>query len=540
MRRATPLFIVGGCHLHFPSCNSTAFRPLFLSKRYGQERSWTKTGLWRLAPTHQRGQRSSVASIHRRSHGKLVAANLAMAVESERLGSEGSRVSLRIKVDGESTRAAVDSVLQELEKTATVPGFRKGKVPKNVLVSYFGEKNINASALEEVVNENVKVALQDAGIPYLGNATLIEKPEDVVARFVPGEPLSFDISVEVWPEAKLKESYKSTEIVVARLPDDDLEELVERTLEDLRKRTAQLRDVPGGTIDYGYTAIASIRCYRMLPNGKRGERIRGVAAEDDVQVPIEKGRFLEGFVEGLIGAKVGEVLQIPIRFPENHKVKKLAGKSVVFEVKIHAVKERVLPEVTDEWVRQVTEQENVEKLKDVLRAKLVEEKEVMRERNMDRAIEDFILSITEVDLPESLIEEQIKRQFAELMTELKNQGVPDHKIKAMITKENYERYRTGPARGTAERSLRIGFGVSKIVESEGLKLDDSELERRLQEERKLAGAEDFDEKPVRDRLVAIMERELVFDFIRKNCNFKFISSSVEDESRRSVPAQLAA
>jgi trigger factor len=540
MIRAALLF-VGNCgRFAFSSRPERAISNSCVEGSSQKSRSQANLGHVQLARRERRRRDRPHAAARQGDLCRYTKANLNMAVEAEKIESKGSKVSLRIKVDGETTKAAVDSVLKELGKTATIPGFRKGKVPQNVLVSYFGEKNINASALEEVVNENVKLALQDAKIPYLGNASLTEKPEDVVARFVPGQPLSFDIAVEVWPEANLKDSYKEKEIVVARLPEDDLEELVERTLNDLRQRTSQLREVPNGTIEYGNTAIASIRCYRMLPDGKRGDRIRGVASEDEVNVPIEKGRFLDGFVEGLMGAKAGEVRQIPVRFPDNHKVSKLAGKSMIFEVKIHSIKERILPEVTDEWAKEVTEQENVEQLKDTLRKKLVEENERMRERNMDRAIEDFILDITEVDLPEALIEEQVKRQFAELMAELKSQGVPDNKIKAMITKENYERYRTGPARENAARSLRIGFGISKILESEGLKLDDSEIEKRLQEERELAGSEEFDEKLVRERLVSIMERELAFDFIRKNCSFNFVNSAKPDQSKSSVPAQLAA
>ena len=477
------------------------------------------------------------AAPHRpRSSAPAARQQLRMGVQVETLKTGGATVSLRITVDGEATRSTYRSVLKNLAGKANVPGFRKGKVPTNILINFFGKEKVMASVAEELVSENVKKAVQEAGLQYLGQTDLLEPAEDVVARLAPGEPLSFEVKVEVWPEVTLTGPYKNVEIEANGVDIEDEEMLIDRALGEMRKRRSKLVDSDKTAAEFGLTAIASLKCFRKLPDGGKGEQIEGVAAGDNLEVPIEAGRFTEGFVEGMVGMQVGEVRDVPIVFPETQRLKDLAGTPAIFEVELHALKQRILPELTDAWAQEVGECPTVADLRNKLRESISGEAQNTLERNIEAAIESMLTSIIQVDLPESLVEDQVKQKFAELMTQLKGQGIPDDQIKAMITKENYEKYRTGPAREAAEKELRISFGIAKIAELEKITIDEATVNEQLANARREMGADNLDEKRTRDRIEAALERQKVFSFIRENCTMKLVRPEGAEKARETVAA----
>jgi len=230
---------------------------------------------------------------------------------------------------------------------------------------------------------------------------------------------------------------------------------------------------------------------------------------------METGKFFEGFVESIAGLKAGDEAAVPVTFPSNHKVAELRGLEAVFDVTIKALKDSTFPALTEDFAKSIADCAGLDELKDRIREGISQESIVSTSKNVNKALENMVVKLVDVEIPETLVDEQTKQKFANMMSDFKSKGMDDEQVKSMINKENYERYKK-TSRDNTVRSLRVSLVIGEIAKKEGIKVDASEIESMMASMRAQYAGEDFDEEQAKGRVEAELERTKVLDFLREN------------------------
>lgn len=453
----------------------------------------------------------------------------------------GSQKKVSITVSADECENAYQSVLGSLVKNAEVPGFRRGKAPPAIVLNHYGKDSISAEACEKIIGAAVPLALQQKEIRAIGQARMAD--EDAVAgmlqKFKPGEGVSFEVLVDVWPEASLKGAYTGISVTAEEEPVE--EELLVNALSEIRKREAltiisgadaktkvypsRLPEDPAEYKAVGNIAVVDLTGYAKNAEGGKGDKLPDLAIGENVEVPMEKGKFFEGFVESIEGMQAGDEALVPVTFPSNHKVPELRGLEALFDVKIKALKDSIYPALSDEFAAKISEAKTMDELKLKIRRSIGQESIVSTEKNINKALEDHIVSLVDVEIPETLIDEQTKTKFAGMMSDFKAKGMDDQEVKKMITKENFEKYKKNSRENTV-RSLTVSFVIGEIAKKEGIKVDPAEVEGEMQQLR-AQYQDEMDEEQAKSRVEAELERQKVLEFLRENNEIKLIPKKEE-------------
>lgn len=460
-----------------------------------------------------------------------------MAVDVDVKDLPGSQKKLTIKVSGDECSNAYESVLAKLVRGAEIPGFRKGKAPPQMVLNHFGKKSISAEACESIIGAAVPLALQQNNIRAIGQARMADEAAiaDMLDAFKPGEGVEFDVLVDVWPEAALKGPYTGLTVEAEEEPFE--EELVANALSEMRKREAmgllsgsdtkatvypaRLEADVAEQKRVGAVAVVDLIGYKRNADGSKGDKLPDLAIGENVEVVMETGKFFEGFVESIAGLEAGDEAEVPVTFPSNHKVAELRGMEAMFDVKIKGLKDMIFPALDDEFAVKTGAAKDYDELKAKIRDSISQESAVSTTNNINKALEATIVDLVDVEIPETLIDEQTKTKFANMMSDFKAKGMDDNQVKQMITKENFEKYKSTSYDNTV-RSLRISFVIGEIAKKEAIKVDPTEVEGEMVNVRQQYANEEIDEEQARSRVEAELERKKVLEFLRNNNDIKLI------------------
>lgn len=455
-----------------------------------------------------------------------------LTVKAEEL--ENSRVALDISVDAEECTAAFERTVKELTKRAKIDGFRKGGAPRQLIINHYGKETITASACEDVIENGVQKAIKQAGLNAIGQAVLDEDAgniDSVIAGFQVGSPLNFRVKVDVWPTAKLTASYDGLQVTAEKVPVSD--EVIESALQDLRSKESFTVIAPeGAKAEIGNVVVADMVGYYRNDDNSKGEPLPDVASGEKLEIRMQEDQYMEGFVEGLVGAGVGETKTVNVQFPNSSAKPELAGQKAVFDITVHAISETVLPELDDELARRAGA-DNIAALRDQVRDRLSQEADMTTEANVNRAIEDALAEITDVTLPETMVEERVKTKFANMLSDFRAKGFSEDQVKAMVSKENYELYKTR-ALGRVQRELTVNFSYTVIAKELGVKADEKEIEDQMALVKAELKGEEVEEERIRDQVEAQLERGLVLEHLRKTAQITYTEKEAAPETQ--VPA----
>ena len=267
-----------------------------------------------------------------------------MKVTQEKLPA--SQIGLEIEIPSEVSKKVYERVVQEFTRSVNIPGFRKGKVPRSILIQRLGATRIKAAAVEELVEDSLKEAVKQEKIDALGNFQLRTSFDDLVAQFQPGEPLTFSASVDVAPEVKLTQSKGFTVQAEEIKPNADR---VDEVLADYQERLATLIPVEGRAAQMKDVAVVDFTGVLPAEDGEgEAEPIPGGEAQD-FQLELLEGRFIAGFIDGIVGMNPGETKEISAQFPEDYPQETVAGRAALFTVTLKELKEKELPELDDDF-----------------------------------------------------------------------------------------------------------------------------------------------------------------------------------------------
>ena len=376
---------------------------------------------------------------------------------------ETNRYELVVEIDGETFMKAVEAVYKREVKKINIPGFRKGKAPRRLIEKEYGEGVFYEDAIKDLYPAAIVAAADEADL------NMIRDHVDLDIEEAGKEGLTFKAVITVEPEVEIRD-YKGIEYTPASLEvtDEDIDEEIKK----VQKRNSRLVTVEDKAAENDDIAVIDFK--GILD----GEAFEGGTAEN-YSLTLGSGAFIPGFEDQVVGHKAGEEFTIDVTFPEDYQAEELKGKAVQFEIKLHEVKTHELPEVDDEFVKDVSEFDTVDEYKADLRTKLEESKKTEADNAKEGQIADKLTELLEAEIPEAMFENQLDTIVDEFAMNLRTQGL-DLNTYMQYTGLTEERLRD-TYRNRAETQVKLRLALRKIAELEGLKASDEDVEAKYNE-----------------------------------------------------------
>ncbi|MDE7041717.1 MAG: trigger factor [Oscillospiraceae bacterium] len=369
---------------------------------------------------------------------------------------EKSMVALTVEVSAEEFEAAVEKAYRKQRGSIRVPGFRPGKAPRKIIENMYGSGVFYEEAVNEALPDAYTAAVKEQELEVVGY------PE-VELLSVGKEGFSFKATVAVYPEVTLGQ-YKGVEAPKAEVSVTD--EDVEGRVKEMADRNSRMVSVEDRAVAKG--DVANIDFEGFL-NGVPFDGGKG----DSFDLEIGSGQFVPGFEDQVAGMSISEEKDIDITFPEDYHAD-LAGKTVVFHVKVNAIKVKELPALDDEFAKDVSEFDTLDELKKDVREKMLAEREEAAKRAFEDAAMSKVAAGIQADIPDAMIEEQAKRFVDNFRMQLQSQGVPYEEYMKMTGME--EEKLLADAKVPAEGQVRMDLAIAAIVKAEGLEASDEDVE----------------------------------------------------------------
>lgn len=379
-----------------------------------------------------------------------------------------SQLGLEIEVEADRSKQAYEKLVRDYSKSARIPGFRPGKAPRHMVIQFFGRERIRAAALDEVLDTSLKAAIEQESIQALGNFQ-IRDTEALLGRFQPGEPFSFSASVDIQPEVALHQ-YQGLTVRYKEVASDPNQ--VDETFEKYRQERADLIPVEGRPSAPADVAFIDFSGFRA----DEGTEIPG-AKDQNFKLELVPGRFIPGFVEGIIGMEIDEERTLELQFPDDYPQSELAGVAARFEVALKDLKQRELPELDDNFAQDISEYQTLQELREHLEKQNQERAEEQTANNRETALIEALIAHATVDLPETLVRREVQFLAEQSASNLQQQGIDPNQI---FTKDNIPRILES-LRGEAETRLKRTLCLAQVAKLENIIVSEEQVATRVQE-----------------------------------------------------------
>ncbi len=377
---------------------------------------------------------------------------------------ETNRYELEIEISKEDFSKAVDKAYRKNIKKISIPGFRRGKAPRAFVEKYYGENIFYEDAINSIYPEAVEEAVKEANLEVIN-----DKVDFDIVEIGKDKGLTFKVALTVKPEVNIQ-NYKGIEIKAK--PVEVTEEEISKELEKQRERNARFIEVTDRAAKDGDIVVIDFK-----------GSVDGVAFDGgegtNHSLKLGSKQFIEGFEEQIVGHKKDEDFSINVKFPEDYGAKDLAGKDAVFEIKLHEIKEKELPELDDEFVKDISEFDTLKEYKEDVKAKLLESKETESKNDIDNQIIDKVNELLEAEIPEAMFENKVNEDINDFARRLQSQGL-DMKTYMQYTGLDNEKFKK-EFRPMAERQVKLRLALEKISELEKLEPTAQEIENKYKE-----------------------------------------------------------
>jgi trigger factor len=374
-----------------------------------------------------------------------------------------SRVEVAVEVPAADVEKATSRAARAMAKEMRMPGFRAGKAPPSLVIQRLGFGSVLQEAIRDALPEWYELALFDAGVSPIGDPSIemVSTPEDE------GEPLEFKFEVGVRPEAKLGE-YKGLE--VGREEKEVPDEIVDTEVERIREGFARLEQVDRESAE-GDSLLIDFEGFLD------GSAFQGGAAEDYL-LGLGSGQLIEGFEEQLVGSKGGEEREVNVTFPADYQAEHLAGEEAVFKVKVKEVREKVLPELDDDFASDASEFDTLEELRASIREKVGAALGSRAEEDFRVAAIDAAVAEATVEVPEELATARATERWERMERQLAGRGMDPNQFLQMQGKTREELIEE--TKPDAEKELRREAVVTAIAEAEAIEVSEEEMVEALE------------------------------------------------------------
>lgn len=439
-----------------------------------------------------------------------------MKVTQEKLPA--SQVGLEIEIPSEKSKQAYEQVIQNFARSANIPGFRKGKVPRQVLIQRLGVVRIKAAALEDLIESGVTEALKQEEVKAIGQPQLRTSFDELIDRYEPGNPLTFNAAVDVQPEVNLTQ-YTGLQVQAEEVKYDPAS--VEKAIEENRQEMATSVPVEGRAAQMGDVAVVDFK--GILVNDDPEAEVEPIPGGEatDFQVELNEGRFIEGFIDGIVGMNIGETKEVDAKFPSEYPQTEFADRKAKFTITLKELKEKELPEVNDDFAQEVSEFETLEELRASLEKRFTEEAESKTKANTQQALTKELVKNVEVELPETLINQEVDTMLTQTAMQLSRQGID---VKKLFTQDTIPQLRER-SRPEAIDSIKRTLALQEVAKRESIEVDKAAIETRFNEvmTQYADKDKDIDQERLREVVADELLTEKILDWLQANATIELVA-----------------
>ncbi|MEA5577184.1 trigger factor [Anabaena sp. UHCC 0451] len=439
-----------------------------------------------------------------------------MKVTQEKL--EKSQIGLEIELTAEITKQKYEQVIKNLSGTVNIPGFRKGKVPRQILLQRLGTSRIKAAALEELIPEGIEEAVKQEAIPAIGQPRLRSSFDDLINNYQPGQPLMVSASVDVEPEINLQQ-YTNFQVKAEEIKYDTTK--VDTVLDKERQQMATLIPVEGRAAQIGDVAVVDFSGVLTKAEGEDESTeptpIPGGEATD-FQVELQEDKFIPGFVSGMIGMNAGETREIAAQFPDPYASPELAGKPALFTVTLKEIKEKELPELNDDFAQEVSDFETLAELRASLETRYQKEADEQTKANKQEALLAELLKHVEIELPETLIDKEVDAMLTQTAMKLSEQGLD---VRKLFTQDIIPQLRQRSQPEAIER-IKRSLALEEIGKRESIQVTTEEVAAKVKELLEQYADEDIDAVRLQSVVEAQLVNEKIIDWLLEHSSVELV------------------
>ncbi len=439
-----------------------------------------------------------------------------MSVKVEKTDNK-NEVKLEFTVDSKIFEEGMKTVYKKNVKYFSIPGFRKGKVPMNMVEKYYGAQIFYEDAFNEIVPEIYENAIKEEKIEA------VSRPEIDITQMEKGKDLIFTALVQTKPEVKLGK-YKGIAIEKTKyeVTDKEVEEEVNRMADKnsrmvtVKNRAAKLEDTV--VIDF----CGSVD----------GKEFEGGSAENH-ELKLGSNTFIPGFEDQVVGMKTEEEKDINVKFPDEYFSKDLAGKDAVFKVKVHEIKEKELPKIDDEFAKDVSEFDTLKELKADLKKKKEEANEARSKSELQEAAVKAVSEASEVDIPSGMIEMEVDNMAQDMDNRLAYQGIKLEQYLQMVGKTiaEYKKESEEPAKET----IKMRLVIEAVSEDAKIKVETKEIEEKIKELATAYGRKEEElmaNEELKKNVESSIKSEKTIDYIIENAKVKEVAPKVAEPENK--------
>ena len=391
-------------------------------------------------------------------------------MKSTFISKEKNEVKFKMEFTAEEFENAIVKVYQKEKDRFEIDGFRKGKAPRSLIEKRYGETIFFDEAINNLFSLNYPLAMDELDL------NVIDYPKTEMSQVKKGEPFDVTVTVTVYPEFEVT-GYKGVEI--ERVPAEVTDEDVDKEIANMADRNSRMVEVDrpaqdGDTVLIDYAGFVG------------DEQFEGGTAER-YPLKIGSGTFIPGVEDQLIGAKKDEAVEVKVTFPEEYHSEDLAGKEAIFKCKVHEIKEKEVPEIDDDFVKDVSEFDTLDELKASKREELQKAAEARAEDQMKNSVIEKIFEANDIDVPDVMVEEEIDSSLQQFDQQLRVQGM-DLNTYVQYMGEDMNKFRES-IREDAFKKTKTRMIVAKIVDQEEFDVTDDEIHEYLEDMAKQYGME---------------------------------------------------
>ena len=382
-----------------------------------------------------------------------------MSLQVEKL--EKNMAKLTIEAGADELEKAIEKAYQKQKKKISIPGFRKGKVPRQMVEKMYGKEVFYEDAANELIPDAYDKALDEC------EEDIVSSPKIEVVQIEAGKPFIFTATVALKPEVKLGK-YKGVKVdqMDTEVTDEEIDQEINKERENnARNITVDNRPVKDGDI----TALD----FEGFVDGEPFEGGKG----EDYPLTIGSGAFIPGFEEQLVGAEIGKEVEVKVTFPEDYQAENLQGKEAVFKCTIKEIKEKELPELDDEFASEVSEFETMAEYRESVKKSLTEKKEKDAKNAKEEAAIQAVVEDSEMEIPEPMLESQQKQMVDEFAQRITMQGISMEQY-LQITGSSYQQL-VEQVKPQAEERVRSRLVLEAVAKAEKLEATEEDYEEEL-------------------------------------------------------------
>ena len=436
-----------------------------------------------------------------------------------------NRQELTITIDGEKFREAIKEAYKKNVKKINVPGFRKGKAPLHIIETYYGAEVFFEDALNLLYNDVVEEAITESGLKVIN-----DKMDFDMVSISKEDGVEFKVTVTTYPEITLGE-YKGlkAEKVIAKVEDSE----IDAQINAMADRNARMVAVEDRAAAMGDTVVIDFEGF------KDGVAFDGGKAEGHT-LELGSGQFIPGFEDQIVGHNIGDEFDIVVTFPEEYGAEDLAGKEATFKIKLHEIKLRELPEIDDEFAKDVSEFDTLDALKADLKTKALERKTKANEEEMENDLVQQIVDGIKGEIPEAMFENRLNQSVEEFAYRLQSQGL-DLQTYLKYTNASIDDFKAS-FRPQAEAQVKFRLALEKIVEVENIVADEKDINEQYEKMAKDYGMEVDAVKAAvpAEEIAKDLAVGKAIDFVKENAVITEVEAKTEKAEKKPAAKKTAA